>query len=207
MGAPKGKKPVIIGILFIILAGILVCYFLYISPWIKRMRYPLKYEKEIKEYSAEYSIDPYLVSSIIWTESRFVPDAVSGRDARGLMQLLPTTAAWAAEKMDLEDFEEKARAGARFFILCNPHNPVGRCWTAEELRAVGEICLRYGITVISDEIHSDLMLYGHKHTVMASLSPEIAGITITAIAPSKTFNLAGLPGFAPCGLLTWRTRV
>ncbi len=94
--------------------------------------------------------------------------------------------------MDLEDFEEKARAGARFFILCNPHNPVGRCWTAEELRAVGEICLRYGITVISDEIHSDLMLYGHKHTVMASLSPEIAGITITAIAPSKTFNLAGL---------------
>ena len=75
--------------------------------------------------------------------------------------------------VDFADFEEKAR-GCRFFILCNPHNPVGRVWTPEELRTMGEICLRHGVEIISDEIHSDLMLNGHKHTCMASVSPEIA---------------------------------
>lgn len=94
--------------------------------------------------------------------------------------------------MDYEDFEEKAKKGARYFILCNPHNPVGRVWTKEELKRVGDICVKYGIEIISDEIHSDLILDGHKHTVMASVSKEIEKLTITCIAPSKTFNLAGL---------------
>lgn len=93
--------------------------------------------------------------------------------------------------MDLEDFEAKIE-GVKFYILCNPHNPVGRAWTREELKAVGDICVRHGVEIISDEIHSDLMLDGHKHTCMASVSPEIAARTITCIAPSKTFNLAGL---------------
>lgn len=93
--------------------------------------------------------------------------------------------------MDYEDFERKA-AGVRYFILCNPHNPVGRCWTREELKRIGDICVKYGVEIISDEIHSDLMLDGHKHTPMASISPEIAALTTTCIAPSKTFNLAGL---------------
>lgn len=94
--------------------------------------------------------------------------------------------------MDYEDFEEKAKQGARYFILCNPHNPVGRVWTKEELKKVGDICVKYGIEIISDEIHGDLMLDGHKHTVMASVSKEIEKLTITCTAPSKTFNLAGL---------------
>ena len=94
--------------------------------------------------------------------------------------------------MDYEDFEAKAKSGVKYFILCNPHNPVGRVWTPEELKKVGDICVRYGIEIISDEIHSDLMLDGHKHTCMASISPEIAAITTTCISPSKTFNLAGL---------------
>ena len=94
--------------------------------------------------------------------------------------------------MDFEDFEEKAKAGAKVFILCNPHNPVGRVWTPEELKKIGDICVRHGVEIISDEIHSDLMLNGHKHTCMASVSPEINAITTTCIAPSKTFNLAGL---------------
>lgn len=94
--------------------------------------------------------------------------------------------------MDLADFEEKLKTGVKVFILCNPHNPVGRCWTPEELKAVGDLCVRYGVEIISDEIHSDLMLDGHKHTCMASVSLEIAAITTTCIAPSKTFNLAGL---------------
>lgn len=93
--------------------------------------------------------------------------------------------------MDLEDFESKID-GVKFFILCNPHNPVGRAWTPEELKAVGDICVRHGVEILSDEIHSDLMLNGHKHTCMASVSPEIAALTTTCIAPSKTFNLAGL---------------
>ena len=106
MGAPKRKKPAIVSILLFFLAGILMVYFVYGSSWIKRMRYPLKYEEEIREYSAEYSVDPYMVASVIWVESRFLSDAVSGRDARGLMQLLPSTATWAAGKMGLADFEE-----------------------------------------------------------------------------------------------------
>lgn len=94
--------------------------------------------------------------------------------------------------MDLEDFENKAKEGVKYFILCNPHNPVGRAWTEEELKAVGDICIKYNVQVISDEIHADLMLFGNKHIPFASISPELAKITITCTSPSKTFNLAGL---------------
>lgn len=93
--------------------------------------------------------------------------------------------------MDLNDFEEKAKL-AKVFILCNPHNPVGRVWTRDELKAVGDICVRYGVIVISDEIHQDFIFAPSKHTVFADISPEFADITITCTAPSKTFNLAGL---------------
>ena len=99
--------------------------------------------------------------------------------------------------MDYADFEEKAR-GTKYFILCNPHNPVGRVWTPEELNKVGDICVRHGVEIISDEIHSDLMLDGNKHTCMASVSPEIAALTTTCVAPSKTFNLAGLQSLPRC---------
>ena len=95
-------------------------------------------------------------------------------------------------KMDLEDLETKLKAGAKILILCNPHNPVGRCWTPEELRVLGELCLQYNCLVVSDEIHADLILPGYTHTPMASVSPQIANNTITCMAPSKTFNIAGL---------------
>lgn len=94
--------------------------------------------------------------------------------------------------IDFNDFEAQLKTGVKAFILCNPHNPVGRCWTPAELKTMGDLCVRYGVEIISDEIHSDLMLDGHHHTCMASLSPEIAALTTTCIAPSKTFNLAGL---------------
>ncbi len=94
--------------------------------------------------------------------------------------------------LDLKDLERKADEGARMIILSNPHNPVGRAWKANELRQMGEICLKKGIVIISDEIHSDLILPGHKHIPLASLSEEIADLTITCMAPSKTFNIAGL---------------
>ena len=94
--------------------------------------------------------------------------------------------------MNYEDLVEKAKQGAKYLILCSPHNPVGRVWSFDELKKLGEICLRYGIKVISDEIHSDLILWGNKHTPFASISDEVRGITISCISATKTFNLAGL---------------
>jgi cystathionine beta-lyase len=94
--------------------------------------------------------------------------------------------------IDFDDLERKMKEGARMLILCNPHNPVSRCWTREELEWVGRKCLEYGILVVSDEIHCDLVFSPHRHIPMATLSPEIEKITVTCIAPSKTFNLAGL---------------
>ncbi|WP_024466517.1 MalY/PatB family protein [Treponema pedis] len=95
-------------------------------------------------------------------------------------------------EMDFDDIEKKLRTGIKFFILCNPHNPVGRVWTKLELLKLAELCLKYNTKIISDEIHSDLIFSGYTHTVFASLSKEIEKNTYTLIAPSKTFNLAGL---------------
>lgn len=96
-------------------------------------------------------------------------------------------------EIDFEDFEEKIiRHRVKLFLLCSPHNPVGRVWKKWELKKLGDICVRHGVVVVSDEIHSDFTWAGHQHFVFASLSEEIAGITVTCTAPSKTFNLAGL---------------
>ncbi len=93
--------------------------------------------------------------------------------------------------VDFEDFEEKLRQ-ADLFLLCSPHNPLGIVWTPEELRRMAELCMKYHVALFSDEIHSDLIFHGKKHTPMASLSPGIAGYVITGISGTKTFNLAGL---------------
>lgn len=95
--------------------------------------------------------------------------------------------------IDFADLEEKlADPAVTLFILCSPHNPVGRVWSEEELGRIGELCLKHQVLLVSDEIHSDLVFPGHRHIPAASLSPEIAANTITLTAPSKTFNLAGL---------------
>ena len=93
--------------------------------------------------------------------------------------------------IDFQDFEEKIKQ-AKMFVMCNPHNPVGRVWKRDELERMGEICLRHGVTVIADEIHEDFIFPGHRHIVFASLHEEFADITVTCTSPSKTFNLAGL---------------
>ena len=94
--------------------------------------------------------------------------------------------------MDLMDFEEKIiREKVKLFFLCNPHNPVGRAWTREELEKIGDICYRHRVVIVSDEIHADFV-YGRKHQVLANLKKEYEEITITCTAPSKTFNIAGL---------------
>jgi len=95
--------------------------------------------------------------------------------------------------MDLSDFESKiTRDQVKLFILCSPHNPVGRVWTAEELTAMGNICLKHGVKIVADEIHADFIYPGHRHQVFAAIKPEFSDITITCTSPSKTFNLAGL---------------
>ena len=94
-------------------------------------------------------------------------------------------------EMDFDLLEQQAKT-AKMLILCNPQNPVGRCWTREELLRLSEICLRNDVLVISDEIHCDLVLPGYKHTPYATLSPAVADHCIVFHAASKTFNLAGL---------------
>ncbi len=96
-----------------------------------------------------------------------------------------------AYTIDFGLLEEQAK-DAKLLILCNPHNPVGRCWNRSELEKIAQICLKHHVLVLSDEIHADLVLPGYRHQVFANLSAETDQITITAHAPSKTFNLAGL---------------
>lgn len=93
--------------------------------------------------------------------------------------------------MDFDDLEKKAK-GARMIILSSPHNPGGSVWTKDELTRLGEICLKNKVFMVSDEIHCDLVYDPFKHIPLASLSEEISNMTLTAIAPSKTFNLSGL---------------
>ncbi len=102
--------------------------------------------------------------------------------------------------MDFIDFEEQLKNHRpKVFILCNPHNPIGRVWTTEELTTIGDLCLKYDVKVISDEIHCDLVFKPHRHVPFASISPEFAQNSVTLCAPSKTFNLAGLQtSFALC---------
>jgi cystathionine beta-lyase len=94
--------------------------------------------------------------------------------------------------MDFELLEKQAADPAvKMMILCQPHNPVGRLWNRVELQQLADICLRNNVLMVSDEIHSDLMLYGNKHLPLASLGKEVAEQTITLMAASKTFNIAG----------------
>ena len=95
--------------------------------------------------------------------------------------------------MDYDDLERKAAdRRTTLMLLCNPHNPVGRVWTREELKLAGDICLRHGVTVVSDEIHCELAFPDHPYTPFASLSDDFLHHSVTCLSPSKAFNLAGL---------------
>lgn len=95
--------------------------------------------------------------------------------------------------IDFDDLENLAsRPTAKLLVICNPHNPVGRVWTREELCRLSEICLRNHVIVVSDEIHSDLLLFGSSHIPVASLDAKYAMNTVACYSPSKTFNIAGL---------------
>jgi cystathionine beta-lyase len=94
--------------------------------------------------------------------------------------------------IDYNDFENKITSeNVKLFILCNPHNPVGRVWTADELNKVGEICLKHGVIVVSDEIHFDFVFEGTHH-VFSTVNDSFRDISVICTSPSKTFNVAGL---------------
>jgi cystathionine beta-lyase len=105
-------------------------------------------------------------------------------------------------EIDLEQFEKSITNRTRVFILCNPHNPVGRVFSREELQRISEICLRHQLIICSDEIHCDLVYSESCHIPIAALGPEVAERTVTLMAPSKTFNVAGLE----CGFAIIRNR-
>ena len=95
-------------------------------------------------------------------------------------------------EIDFEALEARMKAGSSVFILCNPHNPVGRVFQPDELAKIASLCKQYDVILCSDEIHCDLIYSGYKHTPIASLDEEISQRTITFMAPSKTYNVAGL---------------
>lgn len=103
-------------------------------------------------------------------------------------QLVEQDGSWS---IDFADFEKKVKE-CRIFLLCNPHNPLGIVWKPEELKRMAEICIANNVLLVSDEIHSDLIFHGKKHTPTATLSDEIAKHIITCVSVTKTFNLAGL---------------
>lgn len=96
-------------------------------------------------------------------------------------------------RIDYDDLERKAAdPKVKLLLLCNPHNPVGRVWTRQELRRIGEICIRNRVLVVADEIHCELVFSGHVYIPFASISEDFREHSVTCISPSKAFNLAGL---------------
>ena len=96
-------------------------------------------------------------------------------------------------QMDFDYLEEKAAdPNTKILILCNPHNPVGRVWTRDELAQAGEICRRHNVLIVSDEIHGDIVYPPHRYTPIASISDELAQCSATCLSPAKTFNVAGM---------------
>ena len=94
-------------------------------------------------------------------------------------------------RMDFDDLEQKAsNPGTRMIFLCNPHNPIGRVWTEDELRALGDICASHDVLVVSDEIHADITFADRKYIPFASLGPEYAANSVSCVSPAKSFNIA-----------------
>jgi cysteine-S-conjugate beta-lyase len=109
-----------------------------------------------------------------------------------ILQDPPLVANGDSYEIDFDQFERAITAKTRIFVLCNPHNPVGRVFTKAELERMAEICLRHRLVICSDEIHCDLVFAPHRHIPIATLGPEVEDCTVTLMAPSKTYNIAGL---------------
>ena len=116
--------------------------------------------------------------------------SISGNDRELVFNPLKNTEL--GFQMDFDDLETKFKTGVKMFIMSNPHNPVGRVWTVKELNRVVDLCEKYDVMILSDEIHADLTFAPNKHIPLASISKEASNRTLTFMAASKTFNIAGL---------------
>lgn len=130
--------------------------------------------------------DKVLIQTPVYSEFYDIPEAIG----RVVVEnpLIEQDGRW---QIDFEDFEKKAKE-CKVFLLCNPHNPLGIVWEPEQLRRMAEICMKHHVLLISDEIHSDLVFNGKKHTRIASISKQIGQYAVTCVSVTKTFNLAGL---------------
>lgn len=130
--------------------------------------------------------DKVLIQTPVYSEFYDIPEAIG----RVVVEnpLIEQDGRW---QIDFEDFEKKAKE-CKVFLLCNPHNPLGIVWEPEQLRRMAEICMKHHVLLISDEIHSDLVFHGKKHTRIASISKQIGQYAVTCVSVTKTFNLAGL---------------
>ena len=132
--------------------------------------------------------DAIIIQPPIYHPFRLVPEG----NSRRIVENPLIANADGSFAMDFDNLESIIDDRCRILILSNPHNPIGIVWTPDTLRRLAEICHRHGIIVISDEIHCDMAIFGHKHTPFASVSPEAAQCSITFGAPTKTFNIAGV---------------
>jgi cystathionine beta-lyase len=123
----------------------------------------------------------------------YFPIRIAPKNSRATAQPVPLArSADGRYEIDFDALEAAVTKKTRMFMLCNPHNPVGRSYSEQELVELGDLCVRHRMTVCSDEIHGDFVYDGARHVPIASLSPEIEAQTVTLIAPSKSFNIAGL---------------
>lgn len=175
-------------------------YFQAVAGWFsKRFGWEPEMEWLVKSPGVVFAINHVLRActkrgdAVLIQQPVYYPFAASIRNNERILvnnELVYTNGSYA---IDFEDFERKiVDCQVKLFILCSPHNPVGRVWTREELQRMGEICLRHQVIVVSDEIHCDFTYEGHPHTVFAKISKEAEQNCIICTAPSKTFNLAGL---------------
>jgi cystathionine beta-lyase len=129
----------------------------------------------------------------VLVEPPIYPPMLSAPEGAGrVRKTVPLIAGQERYERDCDAFERAITERTSLFLLCNPHNPVGRVFEQAELEQMVEVCLRHDVVICSDEIHCDIVFNGHRHVPVAALAPEVAARTITLFAPSKTFNVAGL---------------
>lgn len=132
--------------------------------------------------------DKVIIQTPVYHPFRMV---IEGNNRQVILNPLKESQGESFYEMDFEHLE-KVIADTKLLILCNPHNPVGIAWKRETLERLAQICYQHGVVVVSDEIHSDLAIFGHRHIPFATISKEAEEISITLQAPTKTFNLAGI---------------
>ena len=175
-------------------------YLSLVQNWYKnRMSWNIKKEEILCVPSVMFGISAAIRAltkvgdSILVSQPVYYPfmDIVKDNDRKLVVSPLVFTGK--KYEIDFKDFETKIKQNkVKMYILCSPHNPVSRVWTKQELLEIAKICIKHNVIIVSDEIHSDFVYDNYKHYPISSLSKQIEQNTITAIAPTKTFNLAGL---------------